>query len=167
MSRDEEHPIEGIVSRWAGKGVRHDAALYLAAYAANGNLVEAQARLNLLGDQDMARTLALQAQHSLAENRPELEARPLGLLAVALGQAKGEEEKQEQRYHLRERWSGSFTRSITLPTRIKAEDIQATCENGTLTLHLPKTEEVKPKRISVRSEGGQKLIEGKVKDQKK
>ncbi len=83
------------------------------------------------------------------------------------GQSKGEDEKQEQRYHLRERWSGSFTRSITLPTRIKSEDIQASSENGILTLRLPKTEEVKPKRISVRSEGGQKLIEGKVKDQKK
>ncbi len=62
-------------------------SLIAAAYAANGNLVEAQARLNLLGDQDTARTVALQAQRALAENRPELEARALGLLAVALGQA--------------------------------------------------------------------------------
>ncbi len=83
------------------------------------------------------------------------------------GQAKGDQEKQEQRYHLRERWSGSFTRSITLPTHIKVEDIQAACDNGILTLRLPKTEEVKPKRISVRSDGGQKMIEGKAKDQKK
>lgn len=83
------------------------------------------------------------------------------------GHSKGEEEKEDQHYHLRERWSGSFTRSITLPTHVKAEDIHASSENGILTLRLPKTEEVKPKRITVRSEGGQKMIEGKVKDQRK
>jgi HSP20 family protein len=83
------------------------------------------------------------------------------------GDVKGEAEKEGQRYHLRERWSGSFTRSISLPSGIKAEDIQATYVNGILTLHLPKTEEVKPKRISVRGESGQKMIEGKLKDQKK
>lgn len=83
------------------------------------------------------------------------------------GVVKGEEEKEGQRYHLRERWTGSFTRSITLPTRVKADDIQASSDKGILTLRLPKTEEVKPKRISVHSEGGQKVIEGKVKNQEK
>jgi len=82
------------------------------------------------------------------------------------GEIKGEENKKDQRYHIRERWTGNFTRSITLPSRIKAEDIQATSENGILTLRLPKTEEVKPKRISVHSVGDQKMIEGKLKDRK-
>ncbi len=40
-------------------------ALIAAAFAANGNLVEAQARLNLLGDQNTARTVALQAQRAV------------------------------------------------------------------------------------------------------
>jgi HSP20 family protein len=80
------------------------------------------------------------------------------------GQSKGEDENiEDQHYHLRERWFGSFTRSITLPNRIKSENIQASCENGILTLHLPKTEEVKPKRISVQVEA-KKMIEGKVKN---
>ena len=78
------------------------------------------------------------------------------------GESKGEEEKKEQRYHLRERWSGSFTRSISLPTRVKAEGIQASCENGVLTLHLPKTEEVKPRRIAIQA-NAPKVIEAKSK----
>ena len=82
------------------------------------------------------------------------------------GESKGEEEKKEQRYHLRERWSGNFTRSISLPSRVKTDEIRANCENGILTLHLPKTEEVKPKRISVKSEGGQRMIEGQLKEKK-
>lgn len=77
------------------------------------------------------------------------------------GEVKGEDEKNGQRYHLRERWSGNFTRSITLPAHIQADNIQAACENGILTLRLPKTEEVKPKRITVKSDGSPQMIEGK------
>ena len=61
-------------------------AIIAAAFAANGNLARAQARLDLLGDEDTARSVAIQAQRALAENRPEAEVRALGLLAVALGQ---------------------------------------------------------------------------------
>jgi hypothetical protein len=61
-------------------------ALVAAAFAANGNLPRAQARLAQLGDEDTGRAVAIQAQRALAENRPEAEARALGLLAVALSQ---------------------------------------------------------------------------------
>jgi hypothetical protein len=61
-------------------------ALIAAAYMADGNLVRAKARLDLLKDSDVYTTLAQQAQRSLATgNNPE-EARALGLLSVALGQ---------------------------------------------------------------------------------
>jgi hypothetical protein len=62
-------------------------ALIAAAYMADGNLVTARARLVLLQDQDPYRTLAEQAQRTLAEGKSPQEARALGLLAVALGQA--------------------------------------------------------------------------------
>lgn len=61
-------------------------ALIAAAFAASGNLPRAQARLALLGEEDPARVVAVQAQRALAENRPPAEARALGLLAVALSQ---------------------------------------------------------------------------------
>jgi len=41
---------------------------------------------------------------------------------------------------------------------VDADEIEANYENGVLTLRLPKTEEVKPKRIEVKS--GEKLLEG-------
>jgi hypothetical protein len=59
-------------------------ALIAAAFAADGNLARAQARLKLLADEDPARAVAIQAQRALAENQPEAEARALGLLAEAL-----------------------------------------------------------------------------------
>lgn len=61
-------------------------ALIAAAYVANGSLERAQARLGLLGDKDIARSVAEQAQQTLADGRSPEEARALGLLAVALGQ---------------------------------------------------------------------------------
>ncbi len=56
------------------------------AYLYDGSLTRAQARLALLGDPNPMRTLAAQAQHALAQGRPELEVRALGSLASALGQ---------------------------------------------------------------------------------
>ncbi len=76
------------------------------------------------------------------------------------GKLNAEEERDDVRYHLRERRYGQFTRSISLPTAIDAEHIEAEYENGVPTLHLPKAEEARPKRISVRTTGGQKVIEG-------
>jgi len=78
------------------------------------------------------------------------------------GEIKQEQEVDEARYHLRERRFGSFARSISLPTMVDNEHIQASYENGVLILHLPKTEEAKPRRIPISSR--EKMIEGKVTD---
>jgi len=61
-------------------------ALIASAYLANGDLVRAKSRLRLLDDEDPYRTLAEQAQRSLAEGTFPQDARALGLLAIALGQ---------------------------------------------------------------------------------
>ena len=81
------------------------------------------------------------------------------VLTIA-GEAGGENEKKEQRYHLRERRWGSFSRSITLPTVVNASDVQAEYTNGVLRLTLPKAEEAKPKRIQIKAGGQQRMIEG-------
>lgn len=78
------------------------------------------------------------------------------------GEIKQEEEHKGETYHLRERRFGSFSRSLSLPNPIKPEAIEAQFDSGVLTLRIPKTEEVKPKRIQVRPGGQrQKAIEGK------
>lgn len=62
-------------------------ALIASAYMADGDLVRARARLDLLKDQDIFKVLAEQAQRTLAEGNTPQEARALGMLAVALGQS--------------------------------------------------------------------------------
>jgi HSP20 family protein len=48
-----------------------------------------------------------------------------------------------------ERYVGKFHRSITLPTRVDANKVSATYQDGILTVTLPKAEEAKPKQIPV------------------
>ena len=62
-------------------------AMIASAYTANGDLVRARARLELLQDEDIFKALAAQAQRSLASGNAPQEARALGILAVALGQS--------------------------------------------------------------------------------
>jgi hypothetical protein len=52
---------------------------------------------------------------------------------------------------------------VAIPSNIKTEDIDASYQAGILTLRLPKTDEVKPKRIPIIG-GRQKMIEGKMRD---
>ena len=62
-------------------------ALIAAAYLGNADLLRARARLELLKDEDLFRALSEQAQRTLAQQGSDADARALGLLAIALGQA--------------------------------------------------------------------------------
>jgi HSP20 family protein len=75
-----------------------------------------------------------------------------------------EENKDEQqgRYHIRERYAGSFYRSVSLPGQIDQNQISAETDNGVLTIHLPKKPEAQPKRIEVKPKSV-KVIEEKKK----
>jgi HSP20 family protein len=65
------------------------------------------------------------------------------------GEKKQEKEEKDANYHRIERSYGSFCRSFTLPTAVKADKIKATYKDGILNVTLPKTEEVKPKEIPI------------------
>jgi HSP20 family molecular chaperone IbpA len=52
--------------------------------------------------------------------------------------------------HLTERRFSRVERSFTLPTSVDPDRVEAKLEDGVLTLRLPKSEEVKPKRIEVK-----------------
>jgi HSP20 family protein len=62
---------------------------------------------------------------------------------------KREESVEKQNVVRRERYEGEMTRTISLPTQIDPDKVQATYERGVLTLHVPKSEAAKPKQISV------------------
>jgi HSP20 family protein len=43
----------------------------------------------------------------------------------------------------------SFSRSVSIPENVHGDKVSAACENGVLTVTLPKQEEAKPKKITV------------------
>ena len=53
-------------------------------------------------------------------------------------------------YRLTERRYGRFERSFVLPRDVRADAVDATYDNGVLTVVLPKREEAKPRRVEVR-----------------
>lgn len=64
-------------------------------------------------------------------------------------------------YLLRERWTGRVTRTITLPTAIQGDQVQAHFENGELTLTLPKSESLRPRQIPIWGQDQNTLASGK------
>jgi HSP20 family protein len=58
-------------------------------------------------------------------------------------------ESERDSYHRQERPEGSFSRTLTLPTEVDAERVEAHYAHGILTLTLPKAEEAKPHQIAV------------------
>ena len=80
------------------------------------------------------------------------------------GEVRVDEEKDGKNYHLRERRSGSFIRSITLPSSVNEDKIVANYENGLLKLRLPKAVEAMPKHIEIKTTGStSKMLKGQTK----
>lgn len=68
--------------------------------------------------------------------------------AHILGDAEKEEAKH-CRWLVNELGYGDVARSVTLPTMIDINSIEAAVENGVLSITLPKAEEAKPKQIKI------------------
>lgn len=65
------------------------------------------------------------------------------------GERRFDDSTKKDDYHRIERRYGSFFRSFTLPNRVDTDKVKATFTDGVLHLSVPKTEEVKPRRIAI------------------
>lgn len=96
---------------------------------------------------------AVTIKASLPGVKPEdIDVNITGDVVTIRGEMKSETEKEEGNYHRREIRYGSYVRSFPLPSLVKADDAEATFENGVLTLRLPKADEVKPRQIKVQAQ---------------
>jgi len=73
-----------------------------------------------------------------------------GNILTIQGERKAEEEVQDEDYYCCERYRGTFYRAIQLPSSLETDKIEATYDEGILEITLPKSPEVKPKRIEVK-----------------
>jgi HSP20 family protein len=76
-----------------------------------------------------------------------------GSLTVS-GERKAEHSQRERGYYRLERQFGSFSRTLTLPDGIDAEQVKASFERGVLEVWIPKPEQRKPRRIPIGAASG-------------
>lgn len=73
-------------------------------------------------------------------------------LLTIKGEKRREDEFNEKNSYRSERFYGSFSRTVQLHSEVDNEKVEATYKDGVLELKLPKKEEAKTKRISVKVE---------------
>jgi HSP20 family protein len=66
------------------------------------------------------------------------------------GSRKQEKEEKGKTFHRIERSSGSFSRTVTLPCGVSEKEVAAEYTNGVLSVVLPKSEEARPKKVSIK-----------------
>ena len=74
-----------------------------------------------------------------------------GNVLTVKGERKHEREEKKENFHLVERSSGSFSRSIQLPTDVQSDKIKATYKDGVLSISMPKTKAEAVKKIEVKA----------------
>ena len=83
-----------------------------------------------------------------------------GLLTIQ-GERRFAHDSAEEKVHRAERACGAFRRSITLPSHVEADKIEASAQDGVLQILVPKAPDVQAKRIRVRAcEGHTALTPG-------
>ena len=68
---------------------------------------------------------------------------------VVSGERKSEVEESGKTYHRVERRYGKFRRVVSIPAPVNEDSITADYKDGVLSVALPKSEKVRPKKISI------------------
>lgn len=67
------------------------------------------------------------------------------------GQSSHKSEVDDKNYYRKEVRYGSFYRAVSLPKAVVGDKAEATYKDGILKISVPKAEEAKPRRISVKA----------------
>ena len=81
--------------------------------------------------------------------KEEIKLQVTGDALAITGERRQESETKDKTFHRIERSYGKFQRIIGLPTEVQGAKAKASYENGILVIHLPKSEESKPKEIAI------------------
>ena len=75
------------------------------------------------------------------------------------GEKQQETTSEDESFYRTERSYGAFERSFSLPAHSDANHVQATLDNGVLTIKLPRREEARPREVPIEAGGSAKRIE--------
>ena len=76
-----------------------------------------------------------------------------GVLSVSV--KRQEERSENDRFFVRERTMGTFTRRLRLSENLNAEAVEAAYSNGVLEVRIPVLEQAKPRKVEVRQADAQ------------
>ncbi len=79
----------------------------------------------------------------------DLEIKIEGDTLTLKGERQPDEVTKDASFHRRERATGAFQRSLTLPGKVDSENVKATYRNGVLTVTLSKEKAAQPRQITV------------------
>jgi len=79
-----------------------------------------------------------------------------GVLSVSV--KRQEERTENDKFVVRERTMGTFTRRVSLSDNLNAEAVEASYGNGVLEVRIPVLEQAKPRKIEIRQADGQKEL---------
>lgn len=71
--------------------------------------------------------------------------------SVTLKCERTEQTKEDERYYRKERPTGSFMRTVTLPDAVDPDSVKAEYLNGVLKVEMSKAKEAKAKKIQIKS----------------
>jgi HSP20 family protein len=71
-----------------------------------------------------------------------------GVLSVSV--KRQEERTENDKFFVRERTMGTFTRRLRLSENLNADAIEAAYNNGVLEVKIPVTEQAKPRKVEIR-----------------
>jgi HSP20 family protein len=71
-----------------------------------------------------------------------------GILSVSV--KRQEERSENDKFFVRERTMGTFTRRVRLSENLNADAVEASYDNGVLEVRIPVLEQAKPRKIEVR-----------------
>jgi len=71
-----------------------------------------------------------------------------GVLSVSVKRA--EERAENEKFFVRERTMGTFTRRLYLSKNLNADAVEAAYHNGVLEVRIPVLEQAKPRKVEVR-----------------
>lgn len=74
-----------------------------------------------------------------------------GVLSIRGEKRARRKEGDENRYHVVERTYGTFMRAFQLPQGVEEDKIEASFDNGMLTVRVPKSPAQQPRRIQINS----------------
>ncbi|MGP8079827.1 MAG: Hsp20/alpha crystallin family protein, partial [Dehalococcoidales bacterium] len=81
----------------------------------------------------------------------------IGDMLIVEGEKEAESEVRKKGYAYSETAYGSFSRSISIPSIVDIDKINANFDKGVLEIDLPKSSEVKPKKVSVTTKKKEKV----------